>query len=114
MRFEGDWNTGDTFVEGNTNSVLLFLSRDAAAAFAEHYAPAYTPAGIDRIYWPAFYEMILCQTGRAVLALNRAGTLGRHVMIQELAERLGLPAERQDKDGAASPQHPGSREDSWV
>ena len=91
MRFDGEGNTGDTYLEGNTRAVLLFPERKTAEGFAQRHQTGYAAAGVDRFYWPFFYKMVRGAGGMVVLALDPAGSRGEYVSIDRVAERFGLP-----------------------
>lgn len=91
MRFDDEGNTGDTYLEGNSRAALLFPERETAERFARRYETGYTAVGVDRRYWPYFYEMVNSAGGMVVLALDPAGTRGEYVSVDRVAEHFGLP-----------------------
>ena len=78
-------------MEGNSRAALLFPERETAERFARRYETGYTAVGVDRRYWPYFYEMVNSAGGMVVLALDPAGTRGEYVSVDRVAEHFGLP-----------------------
>lgn len=52
MRFEGERNTGDTYVDSDFYVPYVFLSKASADMFSARWANGYSSVGIDQIFWP--------------------------------------------------------------
>lgn len=104
MRFEGEINTGDTEMDGSAGLALLFLDRETAGDFARRFKRTGCAAGIDRIYWPYFYEMVQAQKGVVVLVQNGQPLIGRRIALDTIADWFGLPKGRD-----RSPPGPGGK-----
>lgn len=82
MRFEGERNTGDTYVDSEFHVPLVFRSKASADLFSARWASDYSGVGIDRVFWPYFKSM--AGRGKVVLVLNAAHRIGRIVSAGDL------------------------------
>ena len=77
MRFDGERNTGDTYVDSDFHVPLVFLSKASADMFSVRWANDYSSVGIDRIFWPYFKSM--SGKGKVVLVLDVVNRIGKIV-----------------------------------
>ena len=85
MRFEGERNTGDTYVDSNFRVLFVFLSKASADMFSARWANNYSSVGIDRVFWPYFKRMT--GKGKVVLVLDVINRIGKLVSVGDI-ERL--------------------------
>lgn len=82
MRFEGERNTGDTYVDSDFRVPFVFLSKTSADMFSTCWANDYTSVGIDRIFWPYFKSM--SGKGKVVLVLDVVNRVGKIVNVGDI------------------------------
>ena len=84
MRFEGERNTGDTYVDSDFLP-LVFLSKASGDMFSACWANGYSSVGIDQVFWPYFKSM--AGKGKVVLVLDVTNRVGKIVDVGDM-ERL--------------------------
>lgn len=82
MRFEGERNTGDIYVDSNSRAPFVFLTKASADMFSSRLANDFSCVGIDRIFWPYFKSMTTKE--KVVLVLDVTNRIGKIVNVGDI------------------------------